>query len=129
MSSSSILNVGNANHFDTAELYRTPAAAPVSTDAAPSTRTQTPYVTGTSVLGVVYDGGVMLAADTLGSYGSLARFLSLSRLRAVGARCVVGAGGEYSDFQQIHKLLDEQMYVSNEKQKNSFFFFFFFFLS
>ena len=29
-----------------------------------------PYVTGTSVLAITYKDGVMLAADTLGSYGS-----------------------------------------------------------
>jgi 20S proteasome subunit beta 7 len=110
--SSSILNLKDASHFDSADLYRTPAAAPVSVSGAsagPTQRTLTPYVTGTSVLGVVYEGGVMLAADTLGSYGSLARFMSLSRLRAVGERCVIGAGGEYSDFQHIHSLLEEQM--------------------
>jgi 20S proteasome subunit beta 7 len=110
MSSSSVLNLANANHFDSADLYRTPAAAPVSaSDASPTQRTLTPYVTGTSVLGVCYDGGVMLAADTLGSYGSLARFLSLSRLRPIGDRCILGAGGEYSDFQHIYTMLEERM--------------------
>ena len=39
----------------------------------PIKRTQQPIVTGTSVLGIKYKDGVMLAADTLASYGSLAR--------------------------------------------------------
>ena len=39
----------------------------------PMKRTQQPIVTGTSVLGIKYKDGVMLAADTLASYGSLAR--------------------------------------------------------
>jgi 20S proteasome subunit beta 7 len=64
-------------------------------------------VTGTSVLALKFAGGVMLAADTLGSYGSLARYTELRRLRAVGPHCVVGAGGEYSDFQKIVDMLDE----------------------
>lgn len=32
----------------------------------PSTRTQQPIVTGTGVVGIKFNGGVMLAADTLG---------------------------------------------------------------
>lgn len=40
-------------------------------------------VTGTSVLGVKFTGGVILAADMLGSYGSLARFRNISRLMKV----------------------------------------------
>ena len=32
-------------------------------------RTQYPYVTGTSVLGIKYKDGVMIAADMLGAYG------------------------------------------------------------
>lgn len=41
----------------------------------------------------------MLAADTLASYGSLARFKDVQRLNTVGEFTILGAGGEFSDFQ------------------------------
>ncbi len=69
--------------------------------------TSEPIVTGTSVLAVVYKGGVMMAADTLGSYGSLARFLDVERVVKANASTLVGADGEISDFQQIQKILKE----------------------
>ena len=43
-------------------------------------------VTGTSVLGVKFTGGVVIAADMLGSYGSLARFRNVSRLMKVSSK-------------------------------------------
>jgi 20S proteasome subunit beta 7 len=70
-------------------------------------QTQEPIVTGASILGLKYDGGVLLAADTLASYGSLARFRSVERLKAVGSSTLIGASGEYSDFQYIQKILEE----------------------
>lgn len=42
---------------------------------------------------------MLLAADTLASYGSLARFKDVQRLKSVGDYTVLGAGGEFSDFQ------------------------------
>ena len=120
-------------------------------------------VTGTSIVAVTFDGGVMLAADTLGrghlhavmcifpimfiiayiqysvwyiadqvslmqlalclcvmfltpsflavpcfsgSYGSLARFRSLSRIHKVNDTTTVAASGDYADFQYIERLLD-----------------------
>jgi len=69
--------------------------------------TQYPYVTGTSVLGIVYKDGVMMACDMLGAYGSTKRYMSMQRLTKVNDSCVVGAGGELSDYQQIVKMLDE----------------------
>ena len=47
----------------------------------------------------------MLVADTLGSYGSLARFTDLRRIRRVGDYTLIAASGEYSDFQYIMDLL------------------------
>jgi 20S proteasome subunit beta 7 len=73
----------------------------------PRTHTQSPIVTGTSVLGIKYDGGVLMVADMLGSYGSMARFKSMERLRKIGDYTVVGAGGDMSDFQYIIENLDE----------------------
>mmetsp|Transcript_28814 Transcript_28814/g.44258 ORF Transcript_28814/g.44258 Transcript_28814/m.44258 type:complete len:256 (-) Transcript_28814:74-841(-) len=73
-----------------------------------SERTTRPVVTGTSVLGVKYAGGVMLAADTLASYGTMAKYKDARRLSAVNSKTLIGAGGEYSDFQEILHVLHEE---------------------
>jgi len=73
----------------------------------PKTQTQDPIVTGTSVLGIKYKDGVMLASDTLLSYGSMARFKDINRIIKVGKYTLIGGTGEYSDFQYIEDLLDE----------------------
>lgn len=78
-------------------------------DFSPIKRTQYPTTTGTSVLGLKYDRGVLLAADTLGSYGSLARFREVSRLMSVRNNTVVGGSGDYADFQYIQSLLERKV--------------------
>jgi len=69
-------------------------------------RTQQPLITGTSVLAIKYKDGIMMAADNLASFGSLARFKDVSRLHPVGAHTIIGAGGDMSDFQYIQRILD-----------------------
>jgi Proteasome subunit len=64
-------------------------------------RTTRPITTGTSVIGLVYDGGVMIAADTLLSYGSMAKSFNTPRLYSIEDRILLGASGEYSDLQEI----------------------------
>ncbi len=64
-------------------------------------------VTGSSVLAIKFKDGVMLAADTLASYGSLARFKDVERLRKLGDYTIIGGTGDYSDFQYIMQTLDE----------------------
>ena len=59
----------------------------------PTTHTRQPIVTGSSVLAVKYDKGVMIAADTLASYGSLARYKDVRRIIKVGDRTIMGASG------------------------------------
>jgi 20S proteasome subunit beta 7 len=78
----------------------------VSSMSAPTTRTSQPIVTGTTVIGIKYADGVMLAADTLASYGSLARYNDVRRIQKVGASTLIAASGEISDFQAVLDILD-----------------------
>ncbi|GMM37187.1 proteasome core particle subunit beta 7 [Saccharomycopsis crataegensis] len=73
----------------------------------PSMHTQQPIVTGTSVIAIKYKNGIVMAADNLGSYGSLARFSNIERLIPVGKDTVVGISGDISDLQYIERALDE----------------------
>ncbi len=68
-----------------------------------------PIVTGTSILGIRYKDGIMMAADTLASYGSLARFMDVRRLKDIGSNVVLGASGDMSDFQFTQHELQKVM--------------------
>lgn len=81
--------------------------------STPLNRTLQPMVTGTSVLGVKFKDGVLLACDTLGSYGSMARFTNISRILCVNDSTVLGAGGDFADFQFIKSAI-EQKVISDE---------------
>nr|GEV70623.1 proteasome subunit beta type-4 [Tanacetum cinerariifolium] len=78
-----------------------------------SQRTQYPYVTGTSVIGIKYKDGILMAADMGGSYGSTIRYKSIERLKQVGKYTLLGASGEISDYQEIQKYLDELILHDN----------------
>ncbi|KAI9693980.1 MAG: Proteasome subunit beta type-7 [Bathelium mastoideum] len=67
--------------------------------------TQSPIVTGTSVIAVKFKDGVVIAADNLASYGSLARFTDVKRLRRFNSRVVLGFGGDVSDMQHLDRML------------------------
>jgi len=85
-----------------------PSAVPGAHGADPTRQhTKYPYVTGTSVMAIKYKDGVLIAADTLGAYGSTKRYKSTERMYQVNDKTVIGAGGEISDFQHIQTLLDE----------------------
>ncbi|KAJ4443872.1 hypothetical protein ANN_05659 [Periplaneta americana] len=68
-----------------------------------------PITTGTSVLGITFDGGVAIAADILGSYGSLARFRDCPRVMKVNDNIILGAGGDYADFQYLKDVIEQKI--------------------
>ena len=78
-----------------------------SSPSLPSKRTTEPIVTGSSILAIRFKDGIMLAADTLGSYGRLAMFENFSRIRSVTPSTLIAGGGDLSDFQQITKLVGQ----------------------
>ncbi|KAI0084374.1 proteasome endopeptidase complex beta subunit [Irpex rosettiformis] len=91
--------------FNTYPMHKRPTHHDTFADGVQ--RTQQPIVTGTSVLAIKYKDGIMMAADTLASYGSLARFKSIQRLHTVGSSTVLGASGDLSDFQYIQSLMED----------------------
>ncbi|KAK6457918.1 B-type subunit of proteasome [Scheffersomyces xylosifermentans] len=78
-----------------------------SLDSFPKMNTQQPIITGTSVIALKFKDGIIMAADNLGSYGSLLRFNNIERLIKVGSETIVGVSGDISDLQQIERILDE----------------------
>lgn len=65
--------------------------------------------TSTSVVAFTYDKGVIIAGDTLGSYGSLARYRDCPRVLKVNDNIILGAGGDYGDFQYVKDLIEQKM--------------------
>jgi len=70
-------------------------------------KTLDPIVTGTSVIAIKYNGGVVMGTDMLCSYGSLARFNSIQRMEKFGSNTIIGAGGELSDFQSLSNTIND----------------------
>ncbi|KAK9701296.1 Proteasome subunit beta type-7 [Basidiobolus ranarum] len=95
----------SADNFNSYPLYKSHP----TTAQGPITHTQQPIVTGTSILAIKYKDGIMMAADCLGSYGSLARFRDIERLTKVGDYTILGAGGDISDYQYTKNLLEKLM--------------------
>lgn len=61
---------------------------------------------GASILAIKYDGGVLMAADTLLSYGSLAKWPNVPRIKIIGKRTAIAASGDYADFQDVANELE-----------------------
>lgn len=72
-------------------------------------RTIYPTLTGTSVIGMRFNGGIVVAADTLGSFGATARFRYLPRIMKVNDTTVMGTGGDYADFQFLKSTIEQKV--------------------
>ncbi|KAF7233176.1 hypothetical protein EG68_10391 [Paragonimus skrjabini miyazakii] len=75
--------------------------------------TLSPACTGTSVLGIKYAGGIIIAADMLVSYGSLARFLDVERVAKINDTTVIACSGDVADYQLLKRRIDEQTHTDN----------------
>ena len=60
---------------------------------------------GTSVMALKYKDGVMIAADTSTTYGSMMKIKDARRIIKLTDDCIFAASGEMSDFQDLTKQL------------------------
>lgn len=60
------------------------------------------------MIGIQFDDGILIAADQLASYGSMARFRSVSRVLRVNETTVAGCGGDYADFQYLSNIITQK---------------------
>lgn len=75
----------------------------------PTTRTLQPTVTGSIIVGLTYNEGVLLAADTMGSYGGLRRFKDCQRVIKINDKVLLAASGDLADFIELERMLKEQV--------------------
>ncbi|KAF5301635.1 hypothetical protein FQA39_LY10682 [Lamprigera yunnana] len=68
-----------------------------------------PVTTSTSVVAFTFNSGVIIAGDLLASYGSLARYRDCPRIFKVNDKIILGAGGDYADFQYVKDLIEQKI--------------------
>jgi 20S proteasome subunit beta 7 len=76
---------------------------PMKNLATPLTHTTSPTITGGTVIGLKYNGGVLLAADTSLNYGAYHIEKNESRIHKVSDNTALASGGEFADFTNLVK--------------------------
>ncbi len=74
----------------------------------PIGHTQVAVNIGTSVFGLRYKDGVMLAADTQVSYGSMKKSKKATRMAELSSESAIACSGEMADFQELMRLFREK---------------------
>lgn len=102
---------GPAGHCEedmTNPKVSTPLSIP-GHSGAPRTLSAYPTVTGASVMGICYDGGVVVAADIGAYFGKTLRFENCPRIRKVNQFTLMAVSGDYADFQYLEKLTEAKV--------------------
>uniref|UniRef100_A0A8C9G9G1 Proteasome subunit beta n=1 Tax=Piliocolobus tephrosceles TaxID=591936 RepID=A0A8C9G9G1_9PRIM len=77
-------------------------------------------VTGTSVIALKYQHGVMIAADKKASYGSYAKFQDVQRIFKINNKSVMSFSGELADAQYLNNLLTRVNMDNISEKKNKY---------
>eukprot|EP00835_Amoeboradix_gromovi_P007069 NODE_1033_length_1899_cov_0.158333.p2 type:complete len:130 gc:universal NODE_1033_length_1899_cov_0.158333:1768-1379(-) len=78
----------------------------ISSVSEPVSHASQPIVTGTSVVGIKTSESVVIAADMLFSYGSLARFKA-KRLHKLNDHVLLGISGDAADMDYLLHILKD----------------------
>ena len=84
----------------------------------PNKHSQSVVYSGSSVIGLKYNKGIIIACDTLMHYGSsLSLTKSFERIKVLNERTLIGYSGEYSDMQETSRILNE-LILEDELETN-----------
>ena len=72
------------------------------------------FSTGAAVAAVRVKDAVVMVADTLVSYGSMARYQDVSRVHILDGRIAIAFTGDHADFQEICEEMDKVVRENNE---------------
>ncbi|KRZ93526.1 tRNA-dihydrouridine(16/17) synthase [NAD(P)(+)]-like, partial [Trichinella sp. T8] len=75
-----------------------------------------PVCTGASVIALMFDQGVVVAADTKLSYGRFSRYKGVSRLMRVNDNTILGVSGDYADYQYLQSIINGRQMGMNSSQ-------------
>ncbi|KRY84878.1 tRNA-dihydrouridine(16/17) synthase [NAD(P)(+)]-like, partial [Trichinella pseudospiralis] len=81
-----------------------------------SLRASEPVCTGASVIALMFDQGVVIAADTKLSYGRFSRYKGVSRLMRVNNNTIIGVSGDYADYQYLQGIINSRQIGMNSSQ-------------
>lgn len=76
-------------------------------------------MTTSSVLGLCFDGGVLLAGDLGGSYGKMLRFENCPRIKKINEFTMIAVSGDYADYQYLESIIDAKM-IDEERLNDGF---------
>ena len=85
---------------------------------SPITHTTDPIYVGSSVIGIKYDKGIIIACDTRLNYGSLCKIMHTERIFQLTNRTIIGYSGEYSDMQETLRQLNSMVLEDNLSSNN-----------
>lgn len=85
----------------------------------PIKHTTDPVYVGGSVIGMKFRDGIIIASDTRVNYGSLAKLLNIQdRVQQITNSTLISSTGEYSDFQEVVRLLKEKSQEDQLSQRS-----------
>lgn len=85
----------------------------------PIKHTTDPVYVGGSVIGMKFQNGIIIASDTRVNYGSLAKLLNIQdRVQTITENTLISSTGEYSDFQEVVRLLKEKSQEDRLSQRS-----------
>jgi len=76
-----------------------------------------PITTTSSVIGMCFDGGVILAGDLAGNYGKMQMFSDFPRIKKIYNNTLLACSGDYADYQYLESIIEGKL-IDDERHND-----------